>query len=62
MTKETIKFLQQNKLLAGVSEDLINEIAQNLFIETFKPGDIIIHEGEPGDIVCSVWIYISVLS
>lgn len=49
MTKETIKFLQQNKLLAGVSEDLINEIAQNLFIETFKPGDIIIHEGEPGD-------------
>lgn len=54
MTQEITKLLKQNKLLVDVGEDLINEIAQNLFIETFKPGEIIIHEGERGDKVCLI--------
>ncbi len=54
MTQVKIELLKQNKLLLGVNEDLINQIAQNIFVETFKPGDIIFHEGEPGDKVCLI--------
>ncbi len=46
--------LKKNKLFTGIGEELINEVAQNSIIENFKPGDIILREGESGDKVCLI--------
>ncbi|CUS82217.1 ATP-binding protein [Candidatus Kryptobacter tengchongensis] len=46
--------LKKNKLFTGIGEELINEVAQNSIIENFKPGDIILREGEYGDKVCLI--------
>lgn len=49
---ELIEALKKNKLLSGVSENLISELARNSIVEKFKPGDVILQEGEFGDKVC----------
>jgi K+-sensing histidine kinase KdpD len=46
---ELIEALKKNKLLSGVSENLISELARNSIVEKFKPGDVILQEGEFGD-------------
>jgi K+-sensing histidine kinase KdpD len=46
---ELIEVLKKNKLLSGVSENLISELARNSIVEKFKPGDVILQEGEFGD-------------
>lgn len=52
--QQVIESLKKNKLFGSVGEELINEIAQNSFIENYKPGDIILREGESGDKVCLI--------
>lgn len=49
---ELIEALKKNKLLSGVSENLISELARNSIVEKFKPGDVILQEGEFGEKVC----------
>lgn len=49
---EILSDVKKNKLLANLPENLINELVENSFIEKFKPGDIILREGEKGDKVC----------
>ncbi|MEN3038492.1 MAG: cyclic nucleotide-binding domain-containing protein [Candidatus Kryptonium sp.] len=52
--QQVIESLKKNKLFGSVGEELINEIVQNSFIENYKPGDIILREGEFGDKVCLI--------
>jgi len=49
---EIINALKRNKLLQDVPDTLISEIAEVSSVERFKPGEIILQEGEPGNKVC----------
>ncbi len=49
---EMFEALKRNKLLSNVSEGFVEELVKNSIVEKFKPGDIILKEGEFGDKVC----------
>jgi CRP/FNR family transcriptional regulator/CRP/FNR family cyclic AMP-dependent transcriptional regulator len=45
---KNIEFLQQTALFAGISESHLQIIGQYIIPRTFKQGDIIFYEGDPG--------------
>ncbi len=49
---DIISALKSNKLLQNVPDEVISEIAKSSYVENFKAGRIILHEGETGDKAC----------